>query len=302
MKRIISLLLVFLLLFSLCACQEEINEDPVELDLDTIAAALTLSGYFPDNLEVLDPAFVPGTLSLYEDRIEAVPEDLVDARHTMALGIVADEFILLEGLDESATDRLEKALNTYAEDRKSAFEFYNPEQAARLDDPIIKRNGNYLLFAIGVDDAALEDLCVRLINGEVVEFNSPAQNQGAVNLDTNEIHQENETTSAEQNENEFTPPQNDTSKPESETTSDISENENEALLPVDIEAAQQAALDYYKGTVFAIHTLTQIDLLDGWEGEVMFRVSCTKGGEPQVDRTIALSRQNGSWIVVGEGY
>lgn len=108
--------------------------------------------------------------------------------------------------------------------------------------------------------------------------------------------------SVPQNENEFTPSQNDASKPESETTSDFAVNENEALLPADIEAAQQAALDYYKGTVFEIQSIYQIDLRNGWEGEVMFRVSCTKGGEPQVDRSISLSCQNGSWIVVGEGY
>jgi len=98
-------------------------------------------------------------------------------------------------------------------------------------------------------------------------------------------------------------------KEENSTIIDTSVNEedyNEAssdeLKSTDVEAAKQAALDYYKGTVFEIQSITQIDMSNGWEGEILFQVSCTKGGTPQEARCIALSYENGSWVVVNEGY
>lgn len=142
------------------------NTAPAEIDLDAAAASLTAGGYFPDTLEQQDPAGTAGTLCLYEDRIEAAPEDLTDSRYFMALGMVADQFMILRAADDKAADRLEKALNTYAEDQKSAFEFYSPDEAYRFDDPVIERGGNYLIFAIGSDRDSLEELCERLLNGE----------------------------------------------------------------------------------------------------------------------------------------
>ena len=78
------------------------------------------------------------------------------------------------------------------------------------------------------------------------------------------------------------------------------EPETAPLSDVQIESAKQAALDYYKDTVFEVQTLTEIDPR---EGEISFQIACTKGGTPQdPDRVISLERQDGAWIVVNEGY
>lgn len=81
----------------------------------------------------------------------------------------------------------------------------------------------------------------------------------------------------------------DTSVPESPAS----------LTQEDKAAAYDAAMDYYADTVFEVHSLTQIDAL---EGEIMFQVSCSKDGEKLPDRTISLERQNGVWTVINEGY
>ncbi len=126
-----------------------------------------------------------------------------------------------------------------------------------------------------------------------------SQSQGVENLNTDETLQKNENNATNHDDNNVNPTQDDMLKGEDETSSDIV---NQEILPVEIEAAKQAALDYYKKTVFEIQALTQIELCDGWDGEIMFQVSCLKDGEQQVDRMIALSKQNGTWIVVSEGY
>lgn len=94
----------------------------------------------------------------------------------------------------------------------------------------------------------------------------------------------------------------ETAPPEEEADQDSPTEESDLVSSSDVEEARQAAMTYYAGTVFEIHSLTRIEPWGSWKGDVLFRVACSKGGEPQVDRTIALERQDGSWVVVGEGY
>ena len=80
-------------------------------------------------------------------------------------------------------------------------------------------------------------------------------------------------------------------------------SEPEPLVPLtqeELAAAHQAALDYYRSTVFEVDTLTEIEPR---QGEIAFRVSCSKGGvKVDPDRTIFLERQEGVWTVINEGY
>ena len=166
-KQLLTAALAALLLFSLSACGETASGKDIELDLDAIAQALCASGYFSGEMAMMDPESVPELLLLDGDRVEASTEDLVDARYYgVTIGISANQFILLEGDDSKAAERLEKALRTYAEDQRTGFELYLPEQAARFEDFILERQGRYLLFAIGEDREALSNLCRQLMSGE----------------------------------------------------------------------------------------------------------------------------------------
>ena len=268
----------YLILLPLCLLLAACGPKPAEavtLDLDYIADTLSGSGYFPQPLEEQDPELVPGLLSLYEERIEADPEDIAQARYTMSLGMVADQFLLLEGTDEAAAGRLEQALTTYAEDQKSSYEFYAPDQAARMDDPVVERQGNYLLFAVGSDRDELETLCEKLMAGETVQLpeSPPAPSVS----------------------------EPDVSAPDaSEPSASSQEDPLPPLTEADKAAAYDAACDYYLGTVFEVHKLVEISTR---QGEITFQVECSKGGvRVDPDRTISLERKNGAWSVVSEGY
>lgn len=264
--------LKYVLLLTLCLLLAACGPKPAEtvaLDLDYIADTLFVSGYFPLPLEAQDPELVPGLLSLYEDRIEANPEDIAQARYTMSLGMVADQFLLLEGTDEAAAGRLEAALTTYAEDQRSAYEFYAPEQAARMDDPVVERQGNYLLFAVGSDRDELETLCEKLMAGETVQLPE-------------------------------SPPAPDVSEPDV-SGADASVPEPPApFTEEELDQARQAALDYYTGTVFDVSELVFEEQM---ANTVSFTVKCSKGGvKVDPDRAIVLECTDGVWTVVNEGY
>lgn len=278
MKKLCVAALALALCLLLAACGGEEEAPPVELDLDSIAAALADSGQLREPLEPQDPELVAGQLSLYEDRIGAGEEDLADARFSMTLGVAADQFLLLKAADEEAADRLEAALATYAEDQRSAFEFYAPEEAHLLDDPVIERRGVYLLFAVGEDRGALAELCGRLMDGETVEppprTEPPASSPGP----------------------SAGPELSASPEPEGAPVTGPSE----PFSPEELEAARQAALTYYAGTVFQVHGLVFEEQMGDTAG---FTVQCSKGGVRQdPDRSIVLELRDGVWSVVSEGY
>lgn len=276
MERLCAAALALCLLLTACTGGEG-SAPPIELDLDTIAASLTDSGQLREPLEAQDPEFVAGQLSLYEERIEAGPEDLADARFSMTLGVAADQFLLLKAVDEAAADRLEAALATYAKDQKASFDFYAPEEAHLLDNPVIERRGLYLLFAVGEDLGTLAELCGRLMDAETVEL--PAA--------------------------PLRPSPKPSPEPEPESSSPEPEGPpvaepSEPFSPEELEAARQTALNYYAGTVFEVHEL----IFEEQMGDTAsFCVQCSKGGVRQEpDRRIVLELRDGAWTVINEGY
>lgn len=166
-KRLLTAALAALFLVSLSACGETVPEKDIELDMDAIVQALCASGYFSGEMAMMDPESVPELLLLDEDRVEASTEDLVDARYYgVTIGTSANQFILLKGANSKAADRLEEAMRIYAEDQRTGFELYLPEQAALFENFILERQGRYLIFVIGEDREALSGLCRQLMSGE----------------------------------------------------------------------------------------------------------------------------------------
>ena len=86
---------------------------------------------------------------------------------------------------------------------------------------------------------------------------------------------------------------------------DPAAEEPQALSAEEIEAAKQAALDYYAATVFEVNTITFTERGSRLfaDGECNFTVSVSKDGAVQEpDRVIALERDGDAWIVVNEGW
>ena len=86
---------------------------------------------------------------------------------------------------------------------------------------------------------------------------------------------------------------------------DPAAEEPQALSAEEIEAAKQAALDYYAATVFEVNTITFAERGSRLfaDGECNFAVNVSKDGTVQEpDRVVALERDGDAWIVINEGW
>lgn len=143
MKRIISAAVIAAtLILSLAACggtsgSRDVNVEDVYND---IAAAVTL----------------PDFISLSESDVsEYISVDTADFKQMLikisAESISADQIVCCEAVSSEAADKIEAAFSVYLESVKKSFENYLPAEYAKIKDTTVKRNGNYVYYAVSSD-------------------------------------------------------------------------------------------------------------------------------------------------------
>ncbi len=81
--------------------------------------------------------------------------DIKQRSFYVSTGYTPEEIIVIEATDAEAAARVEAAFRQRVEDQREAFTNYIPEQRPKLNDPPIKRNGNYAAMVIsGFDEKA----------------------------------------------------------------------------------------------------------------------------------------------------
>lgn len=98
----------------------------------------------------------------------------------------------------------------------------------------------------------------------------------------------------------------DSQAAEEENIESAEEETASSLTAEQIEDAKQAALAYYKGTVFSVNSIVYLNgklPYGDTEGNCNFIVNVSKDGVVQEpDRTISLQLDQDGWKVVNEGY
>lgn len=146
MKKILSFILTFLLLFSLVGCS---GQQASETDMvpDDIAAAIQKDQQeLPDLIQITseDTDFTTWLSDYYFLQTEQVSDGVI----CYADGVEASEIAVLLMSDEKDCKAAGEALNEYIQNRASVFEGYAPQQAAMVKEGIVAWNGRYIALLI----------------------------------------------------------------------------------------------------------------------------------------------------------
>lgn len=93
-------------------------------------------------------------------------EDIKQRTFYVSTGYTPEEVIVIEATDQEAADRVEAAFLRRVEDQRGAFTDYIPEQRPKLNDPPLKRDGNYLAMIISGQDQEAAALIDEFFKGE----------------------------------------------------------------------------------------------------------------------------------------
>ncbi len=140
MKKILTMLLCFL---CMTGCKAENNSN---IDIQKLNEELSHKIVFEDEL------------TLYEGNIKNL-YGIDFAKSSIVYvgsGATAEEFALLEFENTEETEKAYNLLNEYIEQRKESYQTYNPEEAKRLEQAILKKKDKIVLLCVSNDENALK--------------------------------------------------------------------------------------------------------------------------------------------------
>lgn len=163
MKRIAVLVVALALLLGMTACAKPTADVPVA-DVfaavkEAIKAAVLAEGTFTEeDLQEGLPGLMEGNLleddlMFYISDPELFNKELIAEGYILApmFNIMSDEIIVLKAKDKAAVKDLQAALEKEKENRLKQWEDYLPNQRVKVENTVIKVEGQYLLYATWED-------------------------------------------------------------------------------------------------------------------------------------------------------
>ncbi|QSX05227.1 DUF4358 domain-containing protein [Sedimentibacter sp. zth1] len=151
--KIITLLLLSIFMVG-CTAKEDVSINVEALMNDAKEAA-----QFEDDLVELDKDIVN---NIYTSL------DLADVKEfkilTSSTSVKAEEIAIFEANDANAAQRILDSVEERLSDMKLGFEGYIPEELAIAENAIVKKEGNYVLFAVGKNYKEIDSIFNKYID------------------------------------------------------------------------------------------------------------------------------------------
>ena len=113
-----------------------------EIDAAALAESLVNEITYEDKLESVDA----DTISKYIE----VPEN-TDSVMYMGSGSTAEEVAVFTSKDAAAAGETLKKVQEHLDDQTASFKAYKAEEAKRVEDAVLKQEGNYVILCVSGD-------------------------------------------------------------------------------------------------------------------------------------------------------
>lgn len=142
-NRILTLLVSFILLFSLASCGAD--EPAGAADLEALAETLLSDAAFTDDLARIDDDTVTMLYGI---------ENAVEQYVYIGSGATPEEIALFAFADEAAAEAGFALAQMRIADQKNAFSDYNAWEMPKLDEAVVKQYGTYVVLCVSGDGRA----------------------------------------------------------------------------------------------------------------------------------------------------
>ena len=116
----------------------------IQIDIDELAAKIMETGAFTDDLAKIDSEMI-------KDDYGFTNEEIKEIVSYQGSGATSEEIVILQVKDKSQINDVKSKIDTRLAERKEAFESYLPEEVGKIDNNILKVEGNYVILCIAND-------------------------------------------------------------------------------------------------------------------------------------------------------
>ena len=131
------------------------NNKDIQINVEELALKIAETNSFEDELIKVDYEMILKDYNFNKDETK----ELVSYQGS---GATSEEIVILEVTDKSNLNSVKSKIETRLQERKEAFQSYLPKEVGKIDNKILKVQGNYIILCISNDS--------RTINGLLNEY------------------------------------------------------------------------------------------------------------------------------------
>ena len=147
---IVVLLIVLVVIIGVIFLGSSKNKN-VQINIDELADKIATSGAFEDQLIKADSEMVIKDYGFTNDEIK----ELVSYQGS---GATSEEIVVLQVYDKSNLNTVKEKINTRIDERKEAFASYLPKEVFKIENNVLKIQGNYVILCISNDSKKVSDV------------------------------------------------------------------------------------------------------------------------------------------------
>ena len=142
MKICLIILLIIIIVAVIIFLQK--NEVNIQINIEGLAEEIAKSSAFEDQLEKVDSEM---TMQDYNFSTDEVAQ-LVSYQGS---GASSEEIVILQVKDKNYINSVKEKINTRLSERREAFESYLPTEVGKIDNSILRVEGNYIILCVTND-------------------------------------------------------------------------------------------------------------------------------------------------------
>ena len=143
-KIVIDLAVILIIIIVAVILFLQKNKENIQINIEGLAEEITKSNAFEDQLEKIDSEMTMQDYNFSTDEVE----QLVSYQGS---GATSEEIVILQVKGKNNINSVKEKMNTRLSERKEAFESYLPEEVGKIDNSILRVEGNYIILCIAND-------------------------------------------------------------------------------------------------------------------------------------------------------
>ena len=122
------------------------NNKTIEINVEDLATKMQQSGAFEDELVKIDSEMIMNDYNFTANEVE----EFVSYQGS---GATSEEIVILKVKDKSDLNSIKDKINARIAERKEAFQSYLPKEVGKIDNNILRVEGNYVIFCVSNDSS-----------------------------------------------------------------------------------------------------------------------------------------------------
>ena len=150
-KKIAIIIIIIAIIAVLAMIIVKNNNKTIQINIEDLASKILQSGAFEDELIKVDSEMIMKDYNFTADEVE----EFVSYQGS---GATSEEIVILKVKDKSNLNSIKDKINARIEERKEAFQSYLPKEVGKIDNNILRVEGNYVIFCVSNDSSKVNQI------------------------------------------------------------------------------------------------------------------------------------------------